>query len=214
MGYKTRVCCPLLGDSLPELHNGKLKEYVASVVFGGPMFVSDADKMSFLEDEITWVSQQLENKSPILGICLGAQIIAHCLGAKVWTHPENIREIGYHKVYATSAGKHLFPNSLKVYHWHREGFDLPDGAHLLATGGKAFYNQAFQFGENAFAVQFHPEMNLPTMERWITSELGAPQLSLPGAQPAELQRAQATDNNRQMRIWLDNFLNDWLGPVR
>ena len=214
IGYKTDICCPLLGDSLPELYKGKLKEYAASVVFGGPMFVSDADEMDFLNDEITWVSEELQNNAPILGICLGAQIIAHCLGAKVWTHPEDVREIGYHEVYATCTGNHLFPESLKVYHWHREGFDLPDGAHLLATGGKAFYNQAFQYGENAYAVQFHPEMNLPTMERWITSELGAPQLSLSGAQPAELQRAEAPDNNRRMRIWLNNFLDIWLKPLK
>jgi GMP synthase (glutamine-hydrolysing) len=210
-GCATQICCPLLGDALPPLANGKPQGYDAAVVFGGAMVVSDAAEMDFLAEEIDWVGAQLESGAKLLGICLGAQMMAHALGAKVWEHPEGVREIGYHEINAAPAGRDLFPERLTAYQWHREGFDMPDGAELLATGGEAFRNQAFRYGENAYAVQFHPEMLPRTMERWITSEKGAPQLGMPGAQPAAAQRAEASKHDPVMRRWLDGFLDRWLG---
>ncbi len=210
-GFATEICCPMLGDSLPPLADGKPEGYDAAVVFGGPMGVGDAAEMAFLAEEIGWVSAQLERDSPLLGICLGAQMMAHALGAKVWEHPEEVREIGYHPVFAAPAGRGLFPERLIAYQWHREGFDMPADAELLATGEGGFRNQAFRHGANGYAVQFHPEMIPLTMERWVTSEKGAPQLGLPGAQPAERQRAEAPKHDPVMRDWLDKFLALWLG---
>ncbi len=212
-GFATEICCPFLGDSLPPLAQGKPEGYDAAVVLGGPMGVSDAAEMAFLAEEIEWVSAQLERDSPVLGICLGAQMMAHALGAKVWEHPQEAREIGYHPVTATPAGLGIFPERLTVYQWHREGFDMPAGAELLATGDGGFRNQAFRHGENGYAVQFHPEMIPRTMERWVTSEKGAPQLGLPGAQSAEQQRAEAPKHNAAMRRWLEKFLSQWLGAA-
>ncbi|MBT3627910.1 MAG: glutamine amidotransferase [Rhodospirillaceae bacterium] len=213
LGYDTEICCPFLGDSLPRLEAGRPKGYAASVVFGGAQMVGDAVEMDFLAAELDWVGEQLENGAPFFGICLGAQMMAHALGAKVWEHPDGMREIGYHEINATAAGRELFPESFTAYQWHREGFDLPEGTELLATGGEAFYNQAFRYGENAYGVQFHPEMYPKTMERWITSEAGGPQLSLPGAQMAAEQRALAPVHNPVMRRWLDGFVNAWIGPA-
>ena len=107
-------------------------------------------------------------------------------------------------------GRGLFPERLLAYQWHREGFDLPRGAELLATGAGPFHNQAFRFGRNAYGVQFHPEMIPRTMERWVTSEKGAPQLSLPGAQPATQQRAEAPQHDPVGRRRLEKFLSVWL----
>ncbi len=213
LGYGTEICCPFLGDSLPHLEQGQPEGFAASVVFGGPQMVGDAAELDFLAAELDWVAEQLEHSAPFLGICLGAQMMAHVLGAKVWEHGEGVREIGYHEVNATPAGRGLFPDNLTAYQWHREGFDLPDGAELLASGGEAFYNQAFRYGNNAYGIQFHPEMYVKTMEYWITSEEGAPQLGLPGAQSAAEQRANAHVHNPIMRRWLDGFLNVWLGPA-
>ena len=212
-GYETDVCCPFLGDALPPLKGGKPVGYSASIILGGAMGVSDAAELDFIAEEIAWVGGHLENGAPLLGICLGAQMMAHALGAKVWEHPEGAREIGYHEINAAPAGRGLFPERLTAYQWHRQGFDLPRGAVLLATGGAAFYNQAFRHGENAYGIQFHPEMNPQTMERWITSEKGAPQLSLPGAQTAAQQRAEAPKHNPVMRCWLDKFIAVWLGAA-
>jgi GMP synthase (glutamine-hydrolysing) len=211
-GYETEICCPCLGDTLPTLKDGKPEGYVAAIILGGAMGVNDADEMDFIADELVWVNGQLENDAPILGICLGAQMIAHALGAKVWVHPDGAHEIGYHEISATPAGRGLFPERLSAYQWHREGFDLPHGAELLATGGDAFYNQAFRYGRNAYGVQFHPEMIPQTMERWITSEKGSPQLVLAGAQPAAEQRAEAPLHDPLVRRWLENFLSVWLDP--
>ena len=213
LGYGTEICCPFLGDSLPRLQQGRPEGYGGGGGFGGGGMVSDAAELDFIAAELDWVNEQLENDAPFLGICLGAQMMAHALGAKVWQHPDGVREIGFHRIDPTPAGAALFPESLTAYQWHREGFDLPEGAELLATGGAAFYNQAFRYGENAYAVQFHPEMHAATMEYWITSEMGSVQLGLPGAQPAAEQRASAPIHNPIMRRWLDTFLNVWLGPA-
>ena len=211
-GYETEICSPFLGDTLPPLKDGKPEGYVAAIVLGGAMGVNDADEMDFIADELAWVGGLLENGALLLGICLGAQMIAHALGAKVWEHPDGAREIGYHEINATPVGRGLFPERLTAYQWHREGFDLPPGADLLATGGDTFHNQAFRYGRNAFGVQFHPEMIPQTMERWVTSEKGAPQLGLPGAQPAAQQRTEAPRHDPVVRRWLENFLSVWLGP--
>jgi GMP synthase (glutamine-hydrolysing) len=210
-GYMTEICCPFLGDSLPRLQGGRPVGFAAAIVLGGPMVVSDAAEKDFIAAEIAWVASLLASGAPLLGICLGAQMMAHALGAKVWEHPDGVREIGYHRVDPAPAGGALFPGPLIAYQWHREGFDLPAGAELLATGGAAFYHQAFRHGDNSYAIQFHPEMIPPTMERWITSETGAPQLHLPGAQSAQRQRAEAPRHNPAMRRWLDNFIKVWLG---
>ncbi len=209
-GFEADICCPFLGDSLPPIAGGRPEGYDAAVVFGGPMGVSDAVEMTFLAEEIEWVSTLLEHDAPLLGICLGAQMMAYALGAQVWEHPEEIREIGYHEINATPEGQSLFPKRLIAYQWHSEGFDVPRSAELLATANGGFRNQAFRHGKNGYAVQFHPEMIPRTMERWVTSEKGAPQLGLPGAQPANVQRAEAPKHDPAMRRWLEGFLDIWL----
>ena len=210
MDYKTTICCPMLGDQLPEFIEGHPQGYKGSIIFGGPMMVSDADSMDFLAAEMSWIETHLASTTPILGVCLGAQMIAHVLGARIWNDPNGIREIGYHTINSTIAGRYIFPQSLKVYQWHSEGFDLPFSAELLATSNSIFRNQAFRYGKKVYALQFHPEMTETTMERWITSETGAPQLQLPGAQNAAEQRKQAIANNNEMLKWLKSFLAEWL----
>lgn len=212
LGYVTEKCCPLLGDTLPPLENGRPDGYTAVVVFGGPMCVGDAPEMPFLQDEMKWVAGQLESGAPLLGICLGAQMIAKALGAEVGPHPEGVREIGYYPLRATDAGRALFPQRLTAYQWHREGFELPEGATLLAEGD-AFRNQAFRYGERTYGIQFHPEMMPETLERWVTSEKGAPQLTMPVAQPADEQRAAAPKHDPAVRAWLRRFLDTWVGPA-
>ena len=112
LGYETQVCCPFLGDRLPPLQGGKPDGYAASIVFGGPMVVRDAARMAFIAEEIKWLGGHLESGAPLLGICLGAQMMAHALGARVWEQAEGLCEIGYHAVAAAPAGRDLFPARL------------------------------------------------------------------------------------------------------
>ena len=212
LGFETVICCPMLGDRLPSLKNGKPEEFIATVVFGGPQLISQEGKTGYLLDEIQWVGEQVRSNSPLLGICLGAQIIAASYGCTVGPHTDGVREIGFHPVRGLPAGQDIFLEETLFYQWHREGFELPSESTLLATN-ETFPNQAFSIGSRVYGIQFHPEITLETMERWITSEQGAPQLSLPGAQSAVLQRELAPKSIHQMKCWLQPFLNRWLDNI-
>ena len=135
---------PRCGDPLPET----LEEHAGVGIFGGPMSANDHD--DYVRQEIEWTEVPLREQKPFFGICLGAQILARALGAKVDFHPQGLVEVGYYPLRATEAGKKLLEWPDHVYQWHREGFDLPADAVLLAEGD-AFQNQAFQYGRAAFA---------------------------------------------------------------
>ena len=131
------------------------------IVLGGPMSIHDEKQYPWLIQEKLLIQKAIERGKIVIGICLGAQLIAEALGAKVY---KNIyREIGWMPVTKTAAAKknQLFsdlPDSMHVFHWHGETFDLPNGAtHLLSS--EACANQAFSYGDNVFALQFHMEMN-------------------------------------------------------
>ena len=210
LGFDTEICCPMIGDNLPSLQNGHPEGFSATVIFGGPQLLSEESHISYLSKEIQWVGEQAKSDAPVLGVCLGAQMIAASYGCRVGPHPDGLREIGFHTVRALPPGKKLFPDESLFYQWHREGFELPKESILLATND-IFPNQAFRLGHNVYGIQFHPEITKETMEYWITSERGAPQLDLPGAQPAKLQRKLADKSINQMKIWLQPFLIGWLG---
>ena len=121
-----------------------------------------------------------ENK-PFLGICLGAQMLAHHLGSRVFRHPDGHAEVGYYPIRPTEIGRAVCdPWPEQVYQWHREGFDLPLGADLLAEGD-SFPVQAFRYGGSAFALQFHPDVTHAMMCRWTTR--GHERMLLPNAKP-------------------------------
>jgi len=209
LGYETICLCPMLGDKLPLISGGNPQGFDATVVFGGPQLISEDANVNYIYDEIEWIRSLVKSDSKLLGICLGAQMIAASYGCLVGPHPEKVREIGFHNVKSLPEGQDYFNDNLLFYQWHREGFELPKEAILLATGD-TYPNQAFKVGENVFGIQFHPEITLETMERWITSEKGAPQLILPGAQSAREQRKLAKKCIRDMKLWLMPFLQKWL----
>jgi len=102
---------------------------------------------------------------PVLGICQGAQSIAHLLGANVGPLPGEPHEFGYYPIYATEQGRKYLPEVMHVTQSHFHGFDLPDGAELLATGDR-FPHQAFKYGELTFSFQFHAEVTIDGFKRW------------------------------------------------
>jgi GMP synthase (glutamine-hydrolysing) len=203
-GYRVDWCCPAKGATLPpddERHAG-------AVVLGGVQSANDAESEPYLRQEIDWIARWIGAGKPFLGICLGAQLMARALGARVGPHSEGVNEIGYYPVYPTDEGRALIPPGLHVYHWHKEGFELPPGTALLARGD-AFPHQAYRFGSNAYGLQFHPEVTVNVAASWVKS---APDhLSRPGAQAGEHQMAMAERFDRPLHDWFDRFLDRWLG---
>lgn len=203
MGYQLDIRCPALGDELPPF----MDHHRGVVIFGGPMSANDDDALPFIRTELDWIPIALEAKRPFLGICLGAQLLARSLGAKVETHPNDTVEIGYFPIAPTADGHDLFATLPQVYHWHREGFDLPSAAVLLATG-QTFPHQAFHYGGHAFGLQFHPEMTADLMEHWTTN--GHEHLGRDGAQSREEQFRNHTRYSAYVDRWLRRFLDQWL----
>ncbi|MBI2565973.1 MAG: type 1 glutamine amidotransferase [Candidatus Schekmanbacteria bacterium] len=127
------------------------------IVLGGPMSVNDEAELPWLVTEKQLVRSAIENGTAVLGVCLGAQLIAGALGAPVFRNP--VKEIGWFPVEAIAATGEAcfrFPPSLTVFHWHGETFDLPPGAVQLARS-QGCENQAFQLGQHVIGLQFHLE---------------------------------------------------------
>jgi GMP synthase (glutamine-hydrolysing) len=134
-------------------------------------------------------------------------MLARHLGAAVTAHPQGKAEVGYYPIQATSAGRALVaPWPQAVYQWHREGFDLPAGAELLAEG-ETFRVQAFRYGRAAYGIQFHAEVTHAMMCRWLLK--GEDRLALPGAKCAEQHFADRPVYDFAIRTWLAGFLDCW-----
>lgn len=146
-----------------------VSRYNGLVVLGGPMNVDQQDQHPHLAAEIAAIRQALDLEIPILGICLGAQLLAAALGANV--RPNSVREIGWYRLHPTAAAtgdplcRH-FDGSQYVFQWHAYTFDLPPGAvHLAST--PTCPNQAFRFGDRAYGLQFHLEADGEQIRRWL-----------------------------------------------
>ena len=152
--YGFDITCTRFFDStkLPQT-----KEIDLLIVMGGPMSVNDEDNYPWLIEEIKFIRAVIDSGKPVLGICLGAQLIANALGASVYKNP--VKEIGWFPICGISSNNssiYNFPSSMKVFHWHGETFDLPTGATLLAKSDGC-ENQAFQIGKSVIGLQFHLE---------------------------------------------------------
>ncbi|MEM7299615.1 MAG: glutamine amidotransferase [Pseudomonadota bacterium] len=200
-GYDLDIRRPPLGHVLPET----LNDHAGAVMFGGPMSANDDDE--FVAREIDWIGVPLKENKPFMGICLGAQKLVRHLGGEVWLHPEEFVEIGYYPIAPTPAGADFIDWPNMVFQWHREGFDLPSGAELLASGD-TFPNQAFRYGENAYAIQFHVELTLAMMHKWGVK--GAHRMEMPGAQPKAEHLRQRLLYDAATKIWIDGFLDRFL----
>lgn len=138
------------------------------VVLGGPIGVYETATYPFLTTEIALLQRRLHQDRPTLGICLGAQLMAAALGANVY--PGHYKEIGWSALSASVLDQPLLAPLLtpgvNVLHWHGDTFDLPAGAALLASSNH-YPNQAFRWGNNGLALQFHPEVKTSDLERWL-----------------------------------------------
>jgi GMP synthase (glutamine-hydrolysing) len=151
-------------DAVPDVDR-----YRGLIVLGGPMNVDDQHRRPHLKTELKAIERALEQGKPVLGICLGAQLLAHVLGAPVQRHRQP--EIGWYDMQVSTAGRAdsvlgAAGETLPVFQWHSYSYELPHGAtHLARTA--TCEQQAFRFGGNAYGFQFHLEADAEVIERWL-----------------------------------------------
>lgn len=194
---------PAHGVPLPADSSG----YDALIIYGGVQSANDGQDKPYIAEELDWLSDWIASGRPALGICLGAQLIAKTLGAKVAPHPEGIREIGFHKLQPTPESDGFLQAPAHFYQWHGEGFTLPDNCELLAKG-EQFPNQAYRYRSNTYGLQFHPEVSRTVMQSWFASG-GYALLSSPGAHSAERQLEDESKYGKDMKDWCRNFVENW-----
>jgi len=183
------------------------------VVLGGPIGAADDADSPCLADEVRLLRERLAADRPTLGLCLGAQLMARVLGARVYPAPE--KEIGWAPLELTAAGRasclrHLDGDITPVLHWHGDTFELPAGATRLAAT-PACENQAFAYGGRALALQFHAEAAGRALERWFighTVEIAA----TPGVSVAQL-RADTARHSATLREQGRRCFSEWLEAV-
>jgi GMP synthase (glutamine-hydrolysing) len=203
-GFDTRVC-EIGVEPAPE---AEIAACDLLVVLGGPIGVYETEAYPFLIPEQAAIAARLAAKKPTLGICLGAQLMAAALGAKVAPGPA--KEIGYAPVTLTDAGRasplaHL--EGVPVLHWHGDAFGLPVGAENLAFTDVCPH-QAFALGAYALGLQFHIEVEPATLESWLighTVELGKAGIDPRDlrAQAARTGAATMAAGGKVLRAWLD-----------
>ena len=151
-------------DSLPDASEVELL-----IIMGGPMNVFDFHIHPWMQEEIEWVGEFIRSGKPVLGICLGAQIVAAALGEEVYPGPE--KEIGWYNLqFLPSLGEfRIFkdlPVTRKVFHWHGDTFNIPQGAMRIASS-QLFPNQGFIFDHNVMALQFHLEVTPESVKAMV-----------------------------------------------
>ena len=192
--------------SLPDIN-----EIDWLIIMGGPMSVNDEYEYSWLRAEKEFIAQAIKKGKVVFGICLGAQLIASALGAKIF--PNTYREIGWFPIqrvlsYGISGIANIFPSSVEVFHWHGETFDLPGNAIRIAQS-EACKNQAFVIGKKVLGLQFHLETTQESFKALLEHCRGDI-VSEPFIQSEEEMRANPTRLSRIntiMNAILDYFMN-------
>ncbi len=168
--------------TIAELSKGETVEdtglYSHLVVMGGPMAVYEMDRYPYLRGEAELIRSFIDKGKAVLGVCLGAQMVAHCLGARVY--PGGVKEIGWYEVDITPEGMEDGAFSTlavegrpvaEVFQWHGDTFDMPEGAVRIASSS-SYPNQAFRYGSRVYALQFHIEVTPEILREWFEGEEG------------------------------------------
>jgi GMP synthase (glutamine-hydrolysing) len=161
------------GEEVPDMNS-----FTHLLIMGGPMAVYEMDQHPYLKNEALFIDRAIKANKHVLGVCLGAQMVAHVLGAKVYRGAQ--KEIGWYEVALTSDGLNdrlmsslALPdrNAAQVFQWHGDTFDLPRDAVSLASSD-LFPNQAFRYHDRVYALQFHIEVTPAIVRDWLAPEQG------------------------------------------
>jgi GMP synthase (glutamine-hydrolysing) len=182
----------------------------ALIILGGPMDVADEEKFPFLRWEKRIIRAALDESVPILGICLGARLIAACLGSSVYEGP--VREIGWSPISITPHGQvdsllGYLPENATVFQWHSQGCDLPPGAACLASS-TPYKVQAFRLGKLTYGLQFHLEVTPSMIERWIAER--SKDLARTPYVSAEKIKADTRIYSQTLKYYGERFLAEFL----
>ncbi len=186
------------------LLNKPLEDYSLVVVLGGYMGAYEEAKYPFLSYEYKVMEKALKEGIPLLGICLGAQMLAKVLGARVYKG-ERGKEIGWMEVYKVGDHEYFkdFPQNLMVFQWHGDTFDLPQGAIRLYSS-KKYENQAFVF-QRAVGLQFHIEVDKNMVKEW--AEAYKDELSQEGIQVSQLLAYEGESHRDSLQKLIERLLN-------
>jgi GMP synthase-like glutamine amidotransferase len=185
----------------------------ALIILGGPMNVDEEDNFPFLRWEKRIIRAAIDEAVPMLGVCLGAQLIAATLGTPVFHGP--VREIGWSPISITPHGQvdsllGYLPENATVFQWHGDGFDLPAGAIRLATSAH-YSTQAFRVGKTIYGLQFHLEVTPRMIERWIderSRDLALAPYVLPDKIIADTQSYAPT-----LKYYAERFLSEFVRRI-
>lgn len=198
-----------------DIRNADPLEHDYVIVLGGVFGVYNQDTYPVLKDELAFIKKRIDANKPLLGVCLGSQLIASALGADVYPGKQGF-ELGWapltiHEEGRNSPVRHFDPALTQMFISHGDTFDLPEGAVLLASS-QQYANQAYSYGKNILAVQFHPEVDEGLAEELLI--LLAVKLS-GGNPPADIHqvREQTKKNIEALKRQTSKFLNEWLQTI-
>ncbi len=182
------------------------------VMLGGPIGADEDALYPYLQDELRLIEKRLQADKPLLGICLGAQLMARTLGARVYSG--QAKEIGWSPIQLSKQGQESCLASLsgcgwQVLHWHGDTFDLPEGAIHLASSDIT-PNQAFSYAEKALALQFHLEIDPTEVERWLIGH--AHEIGANGLNPLQIRR-DTQKIGPAVATAAQNCMNQWMLEV-
>ncbi len=193
---------------LPAFRNADLL-----VILGGPIGVYEERQYPFLTKELVLIEQRLAAQAPVLGICLGCQLMARALGARVYAGGD--KEIGWGPIDLTASGhvsplRHLAAGDGAVLHWHGDTFDMPEGAEGLAST-RHYPHQAFRYGTKALALQFHAEVSALGLERWFVGH--AVEIAATPAVSVEQLRDDTRRWSPALAAAASRLLDEWLSTA-
>ncbi len=209
---------PLLRNAGFDLHHLNFDQHPDAVpdmaachgliVLGGPMNCDEVSRHRHLALEVRTIQSAIRDGKPVLGICLGAQLLARALGAAVT--PNSRKEIGWYAVAPTAAGQkdplfRHFNGAEPVFHWHGDTFAIPEGAVHLASSA-ACAHQAFRYGTNVYGLQFHLEVDAPMIDRWLAAPENACELAALQGELDPAAIAAATPRHIDRSLALGNIL--------